>query len=46
LAEAGRSSGSQHDLALVPNMLKAVPAVAISYTVFETSKKELIGRGW
>jgi solute carrier family 25 phosphate transporter 23/24/25/41 len=31
---------------LVPNMLKAVPAVAISYTVFETSKKELIGRGW
>ena len=31
---------------LVPNMLKAVPAVAISYTVFETSKKQLIGRGF
>jgi len=30
---------------LVPNMLKAVPAVAISYTVFETSKRQLIGRG-
>lgn len=31
---------------LVPNMLKAVPAVAISYTVFETSKKQLIGLGF
>ena len=31
---------------LVPNMLKAVPAVAISYTVFETSKKLLVERGW
>ena len=27
---------------IVPNMLKAVPAVAISYTVFETSKKLLL----
>ena len=29
---------------IIPNMLKAVPAMAISYSVFETSKKLLLER--
>ena len=29
---------------ILPNMLKAVPAISISYVVFETSKKAMLSR--
>ena len=31
---------------IVPNLLKAVPSISISYVVFENVKRELQSRGW
>ena len=31
---------------IVPNMLKAVPAISISYVVFENTKSLLQSHGW
>ena len=31
---------------IVPNLLKAVPSISISYVVFENVKSSLLLRGW
>ena len=31
---------------IVPNLLKAVPSISISYVVFENAKAALTLRGW
>lgn len=31
---------------MVPNLLKAVPSISISYVVFENAKAAMVRRGW